>query len=196
MFDRILALLRITNSNRIARRYFVTNGFDGVLAILGLLMGFRVNVTASLDIITGACLGAAVALFMSGITSAYISESAEKERELRSLEQSMITSLDRSVHGQAARVMPWLIALVNGLSPLCLALLVMLPLFLAKAQLLGGIPPLDAAIAAALLLTFLLGVFSGRLGERYWLWSGLRTLMIAVTTAITIFVLNRVLNVL
>ncbi len=173
----------------------MTNGFDGVLATLGLLMGFRVNVKTSLDVIIGACLGAAVALFMSGITSAYISESAEKERELRLLEQSMIASLDQSVHGQAARQMPWVIALINGLSPLCLALLVMAPLFIAEAQLFGDVPPLDAAIAVALLLTFLLGVYSGRLGGRYWLWSGLRSLMIAVITAIIIFVLNRGLSV-
>ena len=195
MFDRLRSFLRITESGKIARRYFVTNGFDGVLATLGLLMGFRVNVKTSLDVIIGACLGAAVALFMSGITSAYISESAEKERELRLLEQSMIASLDHSVHGQAARLMPWVIALINGLSPFCLALLVMFPLFIAEAQLFGDVSPLDAAIAVALLLTFLLGVYSGRLGGRFWLWSGLRSLMIAAITAIIIFVLNRGLNV-
>ena len=38
--DQLLLFIRITRSQRIARRYFVVNGFDGALTMLGLLMGF------------------------------------------------------------------------------------------------------------------------------------------------------------
>ena len=194
MFHRLRYLVELTHSHRIARRYFVTNGFDGVLAMLGLLTGFRVSESTSVDIMLGACLGAAVALFMSGLTSAYISEAAEKEHELRELEKSMVTSLDESAHAEAARLMPWLIALVNGLSPLLLALLILIPLMMAQQQLWVGFSPLDAALVIAVLLAFCLGVFLGRLSGRFWLWTGFRALLIAVVTSLIILLLHQLLG--
>jgi len=194
MFSRLRYLVELSHAHRIARRYFVTNGFDGVLAILGLLMGFRVTATAPLEVMIGACLGTAVALLMSGLTSAYISESAEKEHELRELEKSMITPMDNSAHAEAARLMPWLIALVNGLSPLVLALLILLPLLLAQQGLWPLFTPLDSAIVIALALSFLLGLFLGRLSGRFWLWTGIRALLIAVVTALIILLLNQLLE--
>jgi len=195
MFTRLRYLIELTHSQRIARRYFVTNGFDGVLAMLGLLMGFRVSTAVSIEVMIGACAGAAVALFMSGISSAYISESAEKQLELRELEKSMVTSLSGSAHAEAARLMPWLIALVNGLSPLLLALLILTPLFLSQQQLWTSLfptfPALDGAIIIAMTLTFLQGVFLGRLSNAFWLWTGLRSLLTAVVTASIILLLNK-----
>ncbi len=194
MLARLRYLIQLSQAHRIARRYFVTNGFDGVLAMLGLLMGFRVSGSTSLEIMIGACLGATIALFMSGLTSAYISESAEKEYELRELEKSMVTSLDESAHAEAARLMPFLIALVNGLSPLILALLILTPLFLAQQQLWIDFSALDSAIAIAMLLSFLLGVFLGKLSGRFWLWTGLRAFMIALLTSLVILLLTNFLG--
>jgi predicted membrane protein (TIGR00267 family) len=158
-------------------------------------MGFRGSVAISTEVMIGACLGTAVALFMSGLSSAYISEAAEKQHELHELEKSMVTSLDDSVHAEAARLMPWLIALVNGLSPLLLALIILTPLFMAQQQiwpaLLVALSPLDLAIIIALSLAFLLGVFIGRLSGHFWLWTGVRALLIAVVTATIIFFLNQ-----
>lgn len=195
MFTRLRYLIELSQSQRIARRYFVTNGFDGVLAMLGLLMGFRVSASISIDVIISACVGAAVALFMSGLSSAYISEAAEKQHELQELEKSMLTSLDESAHAEAAQLMPWLIAIVNGFSPLLLALLILTPLFMFQQQLLPEslfiVSPLDLAIIIALSLAFMLGVFLGRLSGRFWLWTGVRALLIAVITAVIILLLNQ-----
>lgn len=195
MFARLRYLVELTHSHRIARRYFVTNGFDGVLALLGLLMGFRVSATVSIEVMISACAGTAIALFMSGVSSAYISESAEKQLELRELEKSMVTSLDDSAHGEAARLMPWLIALVNGLSPLLLAALVLVPLFLSLHQLWPDPPvifsALESAIIIALSLAFLLGAFLGRLSGGFWLWTAVRSLFTAVVTAALILFLNQ-----
>jgi predicted membrane protein (TIGR00267 family) len=194
MLQRLRYLVELSHSHRIARRYFVTNGFDGVLAMLGLLMGFRVSESASLAVMIGACFGTAIALFMSGLTSAYISEAAEREHELHKLEQSMVTSLEESAHAEAARLMPWLIALVNGLAPLVFALLILVPLFLAQEGFWFDIPALDAAIVIAMSMTFLLGVFLGRLSGRFWLWTGLRALLIAVVTSLMVLVFHQFLG--
>ncbi|MCP5245013.1 MAG: hypothetical protein H6937_03220 [Burkholderiales bacterium] len=109
---QLLLLTRITRSHHIARRYFVVNGFDGALTMLGLLIGFYVSGQVVLPVVISVCLGAAIALGMSGMTSAYISEAAEKKRELKRLEKAMIADLGESAYGHTTRLMPLLIALL------------------------------------------------------------------------------------
>ncbi|MDH3639584.1 MAG: hypothetical protein OES09_14150, partial [Gammaproteobacteria bacterium] len=54
MFSRILAHYKITRTHLIARRYFVVNGFDGALTMLGLIVGFYVSGEAALSVIVNA----------------------------------------------------------------------------------------------------------------------------------------------
>ena len=102
MLGQIKFLLDITRTHDIVRRYFVVNGFDGALTMLGLIIGFIVSESDDLPVIFNVCLGAAIALGMSGLSSAYISESAERKRALAKLEQAMISDLGDSAHGEAS----------------------------------------------------------------------------------------------
>ena len=183
-------LLRITRTRGIVRRYFVVNGFDGALTMLGLIIGFLVSGGADLSVIIKVCLGAAIALGVSGVSSAYVSESAERRRALLELERAMIEDLRDSAHGDAARGIPVLIALVNGAAPLCISLLILAPILLAHAGLALPLPPLHAAVIVALVLIFLLGVFLGSVARASWLRSGIRTLLIALVTAALIYLLT------
>jgi predicted membrane protein (TIGR00267 family) len=166
------------------RRYFVVNGFDGALTMLGLSMGFYVSNEASIGVMLTACLGAAVALFMSGVTSAFLSEWEERKRSLAELERAMVADLSESVHAEAARAVPFVIALVNGLAPLSISVVIITPLILARAGIDLPLSGLEATIALAFIVIFLLGVFLGHVGGGFWLWSGLRTVLIAVATAL------------
>ena len=183
LLSRANFLLSITRTHGIARRYFVVNGFDGALTMLGIITGFRISAPASLAIIISACLGAAIALGVSGMSSAYISESAERRRALAELEEAMLINLRDSRHGDAARWVPLLIALVNGVAPLLISLLIITPLWLAEAGLTLPVSPLHAAIVVALVIIFFLGVFLGRVAGVSWLRSGIRTLLVALLTA-------------
>ena len=182
-------LLRITHSRDIMRRYFVVNGFDGALTMLGLIIGFLLSGTSDPTIVINVCLGAAIALGMSGLSSAYVSESAERRRALHQLEQAMIDDLRESAHGEAARGVPLLIALVNGLAPLVMSLLILVPLFLARVGMPLPLSPLYAAAVVALLIIFMLGVFLGRISGVSWLRSGIQTLLVALVTAALIYLL-------
>ena len=51
-------LLSISRTNDIVRRYFVVNGFDGALTMLGLIIGFMISATDDLTVIINACIGA------------------------------------------------------------------------------------------------------------------------------------------
>jgi VIT1/CCC1 family predicted Fe2+/Mn2+ transporter len=99
----------------------------------------------------------------------------------------MITDLGDSAHGEAARGVPLLIALVNGFAPLAISLLILIPLMAANAGFVLPVPPLYAAVAIALLLIFLLGVFLGSIAGVSWLRSGIQTLLVAILTAALIY---------
>ncbi|MCG6984608.1 MAG: hypothetical protein LJE61_05300 [Thiocapsa sp.] len=190
-FGRVGFLLYLTRTHGIVRRYFVVNGFDGALTMLGIVTGFYVADGGDLDVVISACLGAAVALAMSGLSSAYISERAERRKALAELEASMMADLSSSDHGSAARWVPLWIGAVNGLAPFMLSLLIISPLGLAQAGLTLPLSPLLMAMVTALGVIFLLGVFLGQIGRTFWLLSGVQTLIIAVVTIAIILLLGR-----
>jgi predicted membrane protein (TIGR00267 family) len=183
--------LHILRARSIARRYFITNGFDGALTILGMLTGFYTSGMTELPVAISAILGATIALFISGLSSAYLSEKAERKNELRELEQALVTDLKESDYGKASRYLPILVALVNGFSPLLLSLLIILPLFIAEQGYVSHFSPFINSIAIALICVFLLGVYLGKVSKTFWLWSGLRTLTIAVITVALILFFTR-----
>ena len=153
-------------------------------------MGFYVSDRVDLAVVITSCLAAALALGMSGISSAYISEAAERRRSLAELEKAMVTSLNESNHARAATWIPWLVALVNGIAPLLFALIIITPLWLAHGGIELAIEPLLAAMAVALTIIFLLGVFLGRVGGTFWLWSGLQSLVVALVTVGLIYLIG------
>ena len=179
-------MLHILRAQNIARRYFITNGFDGALTILGMVTGFYISGMTDISIAISACLGATIALFISGLSSAYLSEKAERKKELLELEQALIHDLKTSDYGHASRYLPIMIALVNGFSPLIFCLLILSPLFFAEQLSFLLVSPFMNSIFIALVSIFLLGVFLGKISHTFWLWSGLRTLIIAIFTIIII----------
>ncbi|OOZ40576.1 hypothetical protein BOW53_07290 [Solemya pervernicosa gill symbiont] len=188
--QQLKTLLAISHSEEIMRRYFVVNGFDGALAILGLMMGFYVSEQVELAVVITSCLATALALGMSGISSAYISEAAERRRALMKLEEAMVTSLDESHHARAAMLIPWLVALVNGMAPLIFALIIISPLWMARSGLVLPVDALPMAMGVAISIIFLLGAFLGRVGGTFWLWSGLRSIAVALLTVGLIYLIG------
>lgn len=190
MIARIRFMFQVARAHGIARRYFATNGFDGALAMLGLNTGMYASGGVPPRTALGACLGTALALAVSGVSSAYLSESAEQRKKLQELEKAMATDLTRSALGAAARVTPFVIAAVNGIAPLVVSLFVVTPLVLAHYRVPLPLGALELTIIFALIGVFLIGVFLGRVGGTFWLWSGLRALLIAVLTGLLILLLE------
>jgi predicted membrane protein (TIGR00267 family) len=190
VFGQLRRILRVSRAHHIARRYFIVNGFDGALAMLGLNVGFLMSEGVSISTAISACTGTAIALSVSGLSSGYVSEAAERRKELHELERAMVTDLDASVHGTAARYVPWLISLVNGMAPLLIAMVIITPLWLHHSGVGWPFPPIESAIGAAFLAVFLLGILLGRISGTFWLWAGIRTLLIALLTSIVIIVVD------
>lgn len=191
ILDELKRLIRhIALAQGIIRRYFVTNGFDGALTMLGLMVGFHSAGNVALSIAITACLSAAVALFMSGLSSAYLSEMAERKKELHDLEQALLTDLSKSDYGKASFFVPILVSMVNGGSPLVISLIIITPLWLAENGIQLPFSPFLCAISIALIIILMLGIMLGRLSNEFWLWTIIRTLAIAGITMLVIYSFN------
>ena len=83
----------MTSLGEIARRYFVMNFFDGVLTVLGLVMGSFIlyldgQPPNKLAVIAPA-IATAVAIGISGISGGYLSERAERKRNIIEMHKAM-----------------------------------------------------------------------------------------------------------
>jgi len=164
----------------IARRLFVMNGFDGSLTLLGIIAGsFTAGITNHAYVI-GSGLGACLAMGISGMTGAYLTESAERERELKRLEKAMLRDLRGSVHGAASRIIPILTALVDGLAPTLTGCITLLPFFFGF--------NINMAYRLGLVLNmgtlFLLGSYLGRVSKRNIMYNGFKMLLVGLFTAL------------
>lgn len=167
---------RISGTAEIARRYLVMNAFDGVLTIIGVLMGNYMAGVRDVAIVINTGLTTSVAMGVSGLWGAYLTESAERERDLAELEKNTLTDLKDTKIGRASRWAVIVVSLVDGLAPFVAALLVMIPLFFSN--LIGSVEvSYLLSLALSLLTLFGLGVFLGRISKRNIMIYGLRTLI-------------------
>lgn len=180
----------ISEAGYIARRAFANNSFDGVLTMIGVVMGnFVVGVQdATVVLITG--LSTALAIGISGGWGAYLTESAERRHEIGELEQYTLTDLADTKIGKASTMAVVLVAAVDGLSPFLAALLVVLPFFFAP-LLPSVIYAYYASIGMAMLGLFGLGTYLGTISRRNLIVSGIKTMFAGVVCIGLTYLLER-----
>jgi predicted membrane protein (TIGR00267 family) len=126
---RVREYNRLANIAEIARRYFAMNAFDGVLTIIGVLMGNLAAQVKEPQIVVSTGLATCIAMGVSGLWGAYLTEAAERQRDLIELNRYTLTDLDDTRIGRASRAAVVAVAVVDGLSPFLAALLVLIPFF-------------------------------------------------------------------
>lgn len=179
--------LRLSGAGEIARRYFVMNAFDGVLTMLGLVVGAHVAGARGPQV-AGAALGTLVAMAVSGFSGAFLTEGAERKAALHELEAAMLRDLDQTVQGRAARTSALATALVNGASPALGGAAVYVPFALA--------PPSAGALAAtgtALAILLGLGFYLARIAEEVPWKYGAKMVGVGLATAGILLLVERIL---
>ena len=68
----ISRILRYSGAGEFSRRYAVMNAFDGIVAILGIVLGSTLLGEASAGNIIAAGVGALVAMGVSGVSGSYM----------------------------------------------------------------------------------------------------------------------------
>ena len=188
--DEIGTYLRVTRAQRILRRYFAMNAFDGAMTSLGVVIGAYISNISDPRAIIGVIIVSGIAMAVSGFSGTYMTESAERSRSLNELEDAMLVDLDDTIYGRASRFVSLFAAVVDGSAPFVASIPTVVPFYLS----LVGLLPIDiafyASIGAALAVLFLLGVFLGRVSEGNLLYSGIKMVVAGLAVALLALLLN------
>ncbi|MGV9168698.1 MAG: hypothetical protein ACOC38_02025 [Promethearchaeia archaeon] len=194
-FGNIMHQLEITGGTQIARRYLAMNAFDGILPVVGIIMGGFISLANQNSqlvfktILLGS-IGTAIAMFVSGITSSYLTEQAERKRDVKELEKSMLSDMGHTVYAKASRTTTIVVSIINGISPTLAALGTITPMFIALTGLLDYVVSMYASIIAGLILLYALGMFLGRISKvNLWI-AGLKTLAAGFLTVILMMIIS------
>ncbi|MCL4417772.1 MAG: MFS transporter [Actinobacteria bacterium] len=155
---------KIANIAQIIRRYVAINGFDGVITIIGVLIGNFVIGTVSYKQVIIAGSAVCISLTVSGVWSAYNSESAERTKELQELEKSTLHVLDGTVISRAQSFASIILAAVNGISSGITAFIPLIPFFFGSHIPMNISYYLGASLAFLILIGF--GLFLGKISNR------------------------------
>ena len=154
-------LLGDEDTRAISRRYFVSNGFDGTLTCIGVVIGAVLSGVPSGFTVIKIGLGAAVGLGTSAVWSVWEIERAETRAEILRIEQAMLTDLDDTRiqrDRQGARLVH---ATMSGLGPL-IGILIPLSAFALEGIVLTMV---ESALLAVSLGIGILGVFGAYMGS-------------------------------
>jgi len=187
--DDVREYSRIASIAEIARRYFAMNAFDGVLTTIGIVMGNYISGVSDADVAIRIGVATSISMGVSGLWGAYLTEAAERQRDLAELEKISLTNLGQTKIGRASRLAVAVVALVDGLAPFAAALIVLIPLFVAP--LIGNILiSYVLSLAVALVTLFGLGMFLGHISGRNLVGYGLRTIVAGIVAIALGFLLE------
>lgn len=189
VFDEYQSYNQLVGIAEIARRYFAMNAFDGVLTTIGVLVG---NYLAGIrDLVIPIRIGVAtsIAMGISGLWGAYLTEAAERKRELTELEDISLIDQSHTNIGKASRIAVIVVALVDGLAPFLAAIIVLIPLFL-DPVIQNVLLSYALAIIVALISLFGLGMFLGRISKQSMVGYGLKTLVAGLVAIAINFLLG------
>ena len=187
--EEIQTYNKIIGISEIARRYFAMNAFDGVLTTIGVLAGNYLAGVRDLSIPIRTGIATSIAMGISGLWGAYLTETAERQRELSELEKVSLIDQSNTSIGRASRFAVIVVSIVDGLAPALAAMIVLIPLFLGN---LIANPVLSYALAGgtALLCLFGLGLFLGKVSEKNLIGFGFKTLLAGLVAIAINFLLG------
>jgi len=191
-FRRIRSYLQITQMTPIARRYFIKNGFDGSMTVLGIIVGSWIVGVSEPEIIVTAGLAACLAMGVSGLFGAYMTEKAERKSHLKTVEAAMLTDLSDSILSDASDFVSLYAAFIDGASPMLTAVISLIPFIL---TLTGTFAIWDAYVVSFILTLatlFSLGLYLGRIAKENILLYGVQTVAAGILIVAIVLLLGAI----
>ena len=170
---RLVVLLRQERVKAISRRYLVSNGFDGALTCIGLVIGAFLTGVSDGTTVVKIGLGAAVGLTTSGVWSVWEIERAEKLAELGRIEDAMLTDLSGTAVEADKTAARAINATASGLGPLVSILVPLLP-FLAVGSVFTMLTATAASVTLGTGILFTFGAYMGSISDQRWYVAGVR----------------------
>ncbi|MHA1854163.1 MAG: hypothetical protein ACTSUF_11755 [Candidatus Heimdallarchaeaceae archaeon] len=173
----------MAEGENILRRYFVMNGFDGALTALGIIVAAIVARPAEPSDLLFMGIGAAIAMGVSGVWIAYLTERAERTREIKELEAQMISDLNNTKISEANMWTAIIISFVDGFSPFLFSIISISPFFLVLPGWISMNVGYGIAIGLIFLEIIILGVFLGAISKENKILYALKIIPAAIITA-------------
>ncbi|WP_146418193.1 VIT1/CCC1 transporter family protein [Haloarcula hispanica] len=145
----------------ISRRYFISNGFDGTLTCIGIIVGAVLSGVSDGSTVIKIGLGAAVGLGTSAVWSVWEIERAETRAEIRRIERAMLKDLDDTRVQRDQSGARFVHAMMSGLGPLIGVLIPLTPFVIAGTV----VTMVEAALISVGLGIGVLGAFGAYMGS-------------------------------
>ena len=184
---RIKEFNKLAQIDVIARRYLALNTFDGILTIFGIIVASFFAQIDTAKIIIIACLGAAIAIAISGFSGSYMTERAERKGQIKKLEKQIGMSLKKTDITRAHRFAIFFLSSIEGFSPFIMAVLIILPFFFITNITIA----FYASFLISAMLLFLIGIFLGTVSKERLIKSGFKMLIIGAVCFAVIFFMER-----
>lgn len=184
--EKLKEYREISKVDEIARRCFAKNGFDGSLTILGFLIGFYLANVKNPIVIFVTGISTCIAMGISGLWGAYLTERSERISSIRELEKATISDLSNTKIESAHKFAMIVVAIVDAVAPFVTALFSLIPFQFTKYLDIRTCYYISFALTFTAL--FMLGVFLGRISKENLFISGMK-MVIAGIVSILISVL-------
>ncbi|VVB65763.1 VIT family protein [Candidatus Gugararchaeum adminiculabundum] len=161
------------------------NAFDGSLTLFGLIVGSYFAGVTNPGLMITVGMSTIVAVSVSGIWGSFMTESAERRRDMIDLEKIMLRKLDKTELDDASKFAIKVTSLVDGLSPFASALVILFP-FIISHVVYRGLHIMEAyyiSMALCLIVFFVLGAYLGKISRESMIMSGLKMLSAGLVAA-------------
>ena len=170
----------------ISRRYFVMNGFDGILTVLGITLSSYFLSISNPTVILATGFSASIAIGVSGFWIAFLTEEAEQKRTIDKLEEQMLVDLEGSVLTEASKVASIVNSFIDGFSPFFFGALSLSAFILVNLDFMSMDTGYLISFISSGILLFILGLFLGRISHQSLIIMGMKTTMAGIFVAILI----------
>ena len=164
-------------------RYVILGSVDGLLAVLGVVIGAS-GATVDDQFVVRAGLGGAVALALTNGVGSYLAESAIEHGKLAMLSKPLLRSLKGTHLEVAARQKIWFDSITHGGASFLGSLVPISPFILMETH------KLETSIVLSVLTLAALGVYSGRLARQSMLVHIVRMVGLGISIVIVVTLLG------
>ncbi|MET1160068.1 MAG: hypothetical protein ABWW65_03820 [Thermoprotei archaeon] len=163
-FGKFMELFITDDVRSVARRMFVTNSIDSLLAYSGAVLGnlFAGNENPVEYLATGIGLALSVSL-LSNFLATFFVEEAERRIELREVSKHLLKDISSSLLGKAPRVVALYVAFWSALGALLFPLIASIPFLFSVYGLIDVLVAVVVSIAIVVVTLFALGYYLGSL---------------------------------
>lgn len=155
-------------------RYLILGTIDGLLAVLGIIIGISTT-TQDSGIIVRAALGGGIALFMTNGIGSYLAETAVEYGKISHVEKAMLEDLRDTRIEKMAKKKIIRDAILHGGASLMGSIIPLLPFLV-----FSGFTAVIASVVLCLTSLVFLGLYSGRISGQSYIKSVVRMVSLGV----------------